>query len=139
MIKVEWEVLPCLGFGPLRFGMPREECHALLGNRFQHQPEARRDRYDGGEFELDYDEMGRLEYISISADSNRIPILHGQPLLERPRQDVMRHLEGLAKMDMTYSDEHSVRYPSFQLELYQCYGSGDDFASVNIGRTGYFG
>lgn len=138
MDKERWEVFPCLGLGPLRFGMTREECRAILGPRFQPEPEARRDRYDGGEFELEYDESWRLEYLSISSECNRDPWLQGTQLLGRPQNEVLRDLQHQTQLEGSYHDELSVLYRSLQMELYQCFGGGNDFQAVNLGADGYF-
>jgi hypothetical protein len=134
----EWEVYPGIGFGPLRFGMTEEQCRAILGTDFQHEAYARRDRFDGGDFELEYDECGRLEFLSIGTYAERIPTLGGVRLLGRRRDSVMASLESLTHLVGVWHDELSVLYRPLHMDLCQSFGSDDEFASVDLGRPGYF-
>ena len=150
MAGTRYTVVPHEGVAPVRLGMARAECRAVM-------PEAprtfRKGPGDGGDtdafhssaFQVFYDAEDRVEYIELSRGSEVDPQLDGVSVLEVAADEAVAHVRRLAEFD---ADDPEVGYsyvfPDLDVAFWRPVipESDDDpdgrtFSTVGVGIHGY--
>jgi hypothetical protein len=95
----EFQILPHKGVGPIRFGMPKEEVHAMLGEpQFTH---GRRERFLDG-FIVNFNEKDKVELIELAKSQQFRTIFEGECLHEIPADKAVVHVSKYGQYDQNH-------------------------------------
>jgi hypothetical protein len=152
------EVVPLVGVGPVRLGMPRHAVHAVLGT-VPHEFRKAGDRYptdcifDNG-FQIFYDgAQPVVEYIELSRDSGFEAYFDSVNVFEVPADELVRRLAQITEFDPDDPElGTSYTFPKWELSLWRPfvpYGprpflrspgneEGRYFSTIGIGVAGYY-
>jgi|SRR6266852_100726 len=132
-----WEIIPYIGVGPLRFGMNRSQARSLIEvplSTFKRGPFATNDTdaYDDYQLHLDYDPTDRL--MCIMAFGECVPIHYKDVVfLGRNIQSVVAEIASHG-FSVQYDDEgHWVLGAGFVL-----YAPDDVVKAVTVFKKGYY-
>lgn len=140
-----FEIKPLVGIGPVRLGMTREESRRAMGrtpDSFQKSPTdpPTTDAYFESAFQVFFDEHDRVEYIELSGPAAPFAALYrGKDVHRASGKDVV----ALVSKDGAYDPDDpelgsAYLFPSLELSLWRPEADEPFFATVGIGRRGYF-
>ena len=95
--KLNFEIMPNLGAGPILFGMEEQEIHKILGNQFEKIKKSMSDGIETDMYEwcfIYYKKPGVCQAIEFFEPA--VPLLNGEKLFGRPYSEVK---EILIKLD----------------------------------------
>jgi hypothetical protein len=130
-----WNIIPFVGMGDLRFGIPRLEVRSFLGNDFQsflkYGETRETDAYNGLGLHLYYNVNDRLEFIEAFAPCR--PEYQGIQLLNQKLDAVLKQLRSIG-FDARYDDE-GYFFDQLGFALYVPHSS---IEAVSVYRQGYY-
>ena len=140
-----YPVKPHQGIGPVRLGMTRTESQQAMGRKpdsFQKGPEGTplTDAYFEAAFQVFFDDRDVVEYIELSGPSPEFAALYRGKDVHRT---VAREVAELMSKDGAYDPDDpelgwSYLFPSLELSLWRPGADDPFFATIGIGREGYF-
>lgn len=149
-MRIDWEIRPLKGVGPLDFGTPREDIPKVL-RPLNLEVERRKkgtkniDTTVGGAVHLHYgDDDRRLMAIECWADEALSAQLNGCDVLREPAATVVQLLDVLAPLDRSGPVGSQCLFPSLSLGLWRPSTPNTDeqsrptFESVLVGCKGYY-
>jgi hypothetical protein len=149
---MRFEIVPLIGVGPARFGVPRDELRAAMKVAPTPFRKTSNDRWEtdaffDSAFQVFYGgDEPRVEYVELSRDSALIPFIDGMDIFATPATDLVARIERQASFDRNDPElGYSYVFPALELALWRpaipaSDGSGDGrfFSTVGVGVRGYF-
>ena len=150
--RLDFEVVPLVGVGPVRLGMTRDEARAAIGvavTPFAKVPDAvwRTDAFHGAAFQVFYSgDRPIVDFIELSAGSGVEAVLSGLTVFATPADEVIAQVSARSPFDANDRElGFSYVFPQLELAFWRPVipESPDDpdgrcFATVGIGAPGYF-
>jgi hypothetical protein len=140
---MELTIDPLDGVGPIKFGMKRQDVHAVLG-----APSA---THDGREYFLDgvmvsFSADDCVEFVEMARSEKFIATYRGVNLHEMPADDAVNFICQDAAFDKNAPEPgYSYVFPALQISLWRgtLPESPDDedgahFEAIGLGKSGYF-
>jgi hypothetical protein len=135
-------IRPHEGIGPIRFGMDSNAVRNILGGtvrsfRKTADAKAPTDAFDEYGMHVYYDDAGRCEAVEVASPGT--PILHGQPLIGRPFEELRHMLEQIdPKAEV---DDAGLTAPSLGIGVFAPFASdspGEPVEGVIVFKEGYY-
>jgi hypothetical protein len=140
-----YRIEPHLGIGPVRLAMTRDAARAAmrgLGQSYREDRRAKRDLFHGNAFQVFYDATDTVEYIQLARSGDIDASFEGQRILDIPADDAVRFVERFAPYSTSNPElGWSYLFPALDLSLWRPVTEGEEgrtFASVGVGRAGYY-
>lgn len=129
----EWDLVPFERVGPLRFGTPRDEVIATLGqpDRVLRESPLRRESHHAAAVQSTYDPEGNLLAIQVVLGGQLV--YAGASMMGRPQADVERELRS-AGVQCDHDDEDDLVVPELGLAFYS---PGSEVEAVMVRRRDY--
>jgi hypothetical protein len=139
-----YPVLPLIGIGPVRLEMTREDARRAMGrppDPVQKSADgALTDAYFDSAFQVFFDNRDRVEYIEVSGPGQDVAALYlGMDVHRTGAADLVKRIVKDAPYDPDDPElGWSYLFPSLELSLWRPTAEEPFFATIGIGRHGYF-
>jgi hypothetical protein len=140
-----FEVAPLKGIGPVLLGMSRDAVRLALGDAFTsfdkvpsslHQTDA----WHRSAFQVFYSGLPPIvEYIELSRGSDFSVSVLGRSAFDTPASELINLIEAVTPSDKS-DPEHGLSYifPELELSLWRPSLADKGFATIGVGRPGYY-
>jgi hypothetical protein len=140
-----YAVLPLIGIGPVRLKMTREESRRAMGRppdpvQKSSADGALTDAYFDSAFQVFFDDRDLVEYIEVSGPGPDIAALYlGKDAHRTEAAELVKRIVANAPYDPDDPElGWSYLFPSLELSLWRPTAEEPYFATIGIGRHGYF-
>jgi hypothetical protein len=140
------ELIPLVGFGPIRFGMRRDQVHELLGQTSLRKISPSRhptDSWHNSSLQISYGgPEPSVEYIELSRSREFAVSCFGHDIFFNSAEAAIAVFQSHAAVDSSDPEfGYSYIFPSLELSLWRPLKVGPEsehFATVGIGQLGYY-
>jgi hypothetical protein len=151
---MDYEVIPHVGVGPVRLGMPRDQVRSLMPGPcrpFRKGPDAlhETDAFHESGFQVFYGGTAPVaEYIELSRDSGFRALYCGVDVFATPADELVSRVARDAAFDPDDPElGHAYVFPTLDLSLWRPVTpeetpddpEGREFSTIGIGTRGYYG
>ncbi|WP_449465478.1 hypothetical protein [Stenotrophomonas humi] len=141
-----YEATPHKGIGPVLLGMTRDAVHLALGNSFtsfRKAPSSAHptDAWHKAAFQVFYEGLApTVEYIELSRDGDFSVNVMGRSVFDTPAAELISLIEAVTASDKSDPERgFSYVFPELDLSLWRPSLADQRFATIGIGRPGYYG